>query len=258
MNQMDPPALVEVEVPLRSAEGRGVSKAKIVDFYDLGYPDLSGLYYDGKRNELYVLSNEWNVLLVVNRSGKIVRKMPMPGYYDQEGITFDADGNIFFAQDAGGLTKVDFTYTLEQWQTVRRRSFSPLFVEIRRGPPFTQEAHIRVKNPLSSPGSGTINWNIRAQGVQIAPERYEYSVQPQGDIRVPFKVTFKEGTDLRYPLADYEATFIKAGTQTPIFITGKMRFTPSLVCRKRVRPISIDGDLQDWVRFKPLYLNRKE
>nr|HID59200.1 hypothetical protein [Desulfobacterales bacterium] len=112
VNRMGFSGLLEVEVPLRSAKQTAGSEARIIGCYDLGSTELTGIYYETRKDRFYVTSKGWNVLLTVSHSGRILRKMPMPGYA-QEGITLDTDGNIFLVQWYGGLTKVDFTHTYE-------------------------------------------------------------------------------------------------------------------------------------------------
>ncbi|MFQ5434365.1 MAG: SdiA-regulated domain-containing protein [Anaerolineae bacterium] len=90
--------VLEVEAPL-TGDGRS---AAIRSYFHLDWPDLSGLYFDGQY--LFVISDKINELIKVTRDGEVIATVPLPGK-DQEGITMDADGNWYIAQDAGMIMK---------------------------------------------------------------------------------------------------------------------------------------------------------
>lgn len=90
--------VLEVEAPL-TGDGR---IATIHRFFHLDWPDLSGLHYDGRH--LFVISDKMNGLIKITREGDVVETYPLPGD-DQEGLTMDADGNWYIAQDAGWIMK---------------------------------------------------------------------------------------------------------------------------------------------------------
>lgn len=68
------------------------------------FPDLAGIAeWDGN---LYVLSSDENVILVYNReTNTLIDQIENPVSGDQEGITFDTDGNMYIAVDGGGVFK---------------------------------------------------------------------------------------------------------------------------------------------------------
>jgi len=90
--------VLEVEAPL-TGDGR---TAAIRRFFYLDWPDLSGLRYDGRH--LFVISDKMNQLIEITKEGDVIETDTLPGD-DQEGITVDADGNWYIAQDAGSIMK---------------------------------------------------------------------------------------------------------------------------------------------------------
>ena len=96
--------VLEVEAPLMgeaplTGDGR---TAAIRRFFYLDWPDLSGLRYDGRH--LFVISDKMNQLIEITREGDVIETYALPGD-DQEGITVDADGNWYIAQDSGSIMK---------------------------------------------------------------------------------------------------------------------------------------------------------
>ena len=97
-------AVFEVEVPLRSC-GAGEPTATIIRFLAPGVTDLSGIHYDRASDHLYVISDATNTFLEITRAGEVLRAFAFPGQ-NQEGIAVDEDGNVFVAQDSGGIVKM--------------------------------------------------------------------------------------------------------------------------------------------------------
>ncbi len=96
----DASALLELSVPLEGAK----SKAKIVAYYPQRTLDLAALCYDPARDVLIAASDQEDRCLEFTRDGLPVRSYALPGE-DQEGIAVDADGNLYVAQDSGGIIK---------------------------------------------------------------------------------------------------------------------------------------------------------
>ena len=97
-------AIFEVEISLRS-HAAGNSTARIVRFFSPGVIDLSGIHYDTPSDRLYVISDATNAFLEITRTGKVLRAYAFPGA-NQEGIAVDEDGNVYVAQDSGGIVKM--------------------------------------------------------------------------------------------------------------------------------------------------------
>jgi uncharacterized protein YjiK len=96
------PSLVfEIEVPLKSSSMPN-AVAVIRKAFALDVIDLSGLYYHPQQNLLYVLSDTLNSCSVLTRNGSLLQTYDIPGR-DQEGITRDAAGMLYIAQDSGGI-----------------------------------------------------------------------------------------------------------------------------------------------------------
>ncbi len=101
-------AVFEVEVPLKDEEATP-EPCKLLRYFSLGVTDLAAMHYDPKSRRLWVLSDAANILFECNRAGEVyARHIRVPGR-DQEGIAFDDDGNIYLAQDSGGVLKLKWT-----------------------------------------------------------------------------------------------------------------------------------------------------
>ena len=95
-------AVCEVVLPLRSSnEGATVSISR---YFEPGFIDISGLHYDAEGDLLILIGDALNVMFYARRSGQLIGSHALPGN-NQEGITVDADGNMYIAQDSGGIIK---------------------------------------------------------------------------------------------------------------------------------------------------------
>jgi uncharacterized protein YjiK len=83
-------------------QGRG---ARVLRAIPMETTDLSGMHYDAKRNLLVIISDTEDLLMEVSLDGKVLATRPLTGV-NQEGITFDDEGNMYIAQDSGGVLKV--------------------------------------------------------------------------------------------------------------------------------------------------------
>ena len=81
-------------------------KGKIVKFFPLDIIDVSGLMFDQNRKRLLVLSDTTNLLLEMSLDGEIWRRYLLTGE-DQEGITLDHMGFLYFAQENGQIIKLE-------------------------------------------------------------------------------------------------------------------------------------------------------
>lgn len=70
--------------------------------WDLGVAQLSDVVYDPQLNQLWVVCSKDAVLLLVDRGGKIQRRLRLPGR-QPEGLAFLPDGRTLVADDKGGL-----------------------------------------------------------------------------------------------------------------------------------------------------------
>jgi uncharacterized protein YjiK len=77
---------------------------KIVRYFSPGVTDLSGIFYNADTQELWVISDDNNLLLSMNLNGEITQAFALPGY-TQEGITLDNNGALYIAQDDGDVIK---------------------------------------------------------------------------------------------------------------------------------------------------------
>ncbi len=93
--------IAEVRVRLNEATD---STATIEGVFSIAVIDLSGLHYDAASDHLFVISDATNTLSEITRKGVLVDTWALPGD-NQEGITVDAHGNWYIAQDSGGIIK---------------------------------------------------------------------------------------------------------------------------------------------------------
>lgn len=98
-----PSAIFEIEIPLKSKEKE--NKAKVLRSFSIGAIDLADMYYDQKTNNLFVISDTEDKLFETTLEGKVIFSQDLIGS-DQEGITFDTEGNFYIAQDSGGILKM--------------------------------------------------------------------------------------------------------------------------------------------------------
>jgi hypothetical protein len=94
-------AILEVELPLSSGD-----TLRILNYFLPEETDLAGLYYNADSHRLYAISDTLNLLVAYTRNGQRVHRGPLPGE-NQEGLTFDAAGRLYIAQDSGGFLKLE-------------------------------------------------------------------------------------------------------------------------------------------------------
>lgn len=103
VNQFDPPALLELSLPLRSSRER-FEKARIVAAYRIASPPLSDVLWNPEQRTFLIPSALWRSVYVVDESGTRRASVRVPGIM-QEGIALLPDGAVVIAQDTGGLIK---------------------------------------------------------------------------------------------------------------------------------------------------------
>jgi len=81
----------------------GDNYAKVIDTIEHKIVDSAGLHHEGK--QLYIVSDTKNKLYIYNlKKNKIDKKIKLPKF-NQEGITFDVEGNVYLADDQGAVLK---------------------------------------------------------------------------------------------------------------------------------------------------------
>ena len=100
----DPSVIVEVVAPLRTSSDKE-APAKIVRALHVGVPDIAGFDYDAATGHMFIVSDGANALFEITCDGEVLRGWAFPGD-NQEGITCDADWNVYIAQDSGGILKL--------------------------------------------------------------------------------------------------------------------------------------------------------
>jgi hypothetical protein len=103
VNQFDPPALVELALPLRSSRER-FEKARIVAAHRVASPPLSDVLWCAELRAFLIASALWRSVYVVDENGVRRASVRVPGIM-QEGIALLPDGAVVIAQDTGGLLK---------------------------------------------------------------------------------------------------------------------------------------------------------
>ncbi len=95
----DRSAIIHTELPLRSGE-----VVTILDVFEPGIIDLSGLHYDAATGHLFMIGDVANAIAEYGPGYELIGAWAFPGD-NQEGITFDDDGYLYIAQDSGGILK---------------------------------------------------------------------------------------------------------------------------------------------------------
>jgi len=103
VNQFDPPVLVELQVPLRSAKEK-FEVASIVSAHEVASAPLSGIYWSARSRTFQVVSALWKAVYVLDEHGERLRTVRIPGLM-QEGVAPLPDGSFVIAQDTGGLIR---------------------------------------------------------------------------------------------------------------------------------------------------------
>jgi uncharacterized protein YjiK len=93
--------VVEVELPLVS----GGDAVKVLNWFHAGFIDVSGLHYDSGTGHLLLIGDALNVIMECSKTGEVVGIWAVTGD-NQEGLTLDADGMMYIAQDSGGIIKI--------------------------------------------------------------------------------------------------------------------------------------------------------
>lgn len=102
----DRSVIVEVALPLRSMpDGASGGDVPILRMIEPGVTDLSGMLWEADRERLLVVSDDNNALLEMTLNGDVMRVRAFPGAA-QEGIALDGAGDLYIAQDSGGILKV--------------------------------------------------------------------------------------------------------------------------------------------------------
>jgi uncharacterized protein YjiK len=93
--------VVEAQLPLVS----GGAEAAILKWFHVPFIDLSGLYYDPGTGHLLLIGDALNLIMECTTDGEVVGVWALTGD-NQEGVTMDADGMMYIAQDSGGIIKI--------------------------------------------------------------------------------------------------------------------------------------------------------
>ncbi len=100
----EPSLVVEVALPLSKAQNSPASVTPVRGTSP-GVIDLSALHYHAGSESFFIVSDATNTLMEMDRQHEMQRIWTFPGN-DQEGITFDASGYLYIAQDSGGIVKI--------------------------------------------------------------------------------------------------------------------------------------------------------
>jgi hypothetical protein len=103
VNQYDPPALIELAVPLRTSRER-FERARVLKAYRIASPPLSDVSWHAGLGIFLVPSALWRSVHVVDPAGNRLRTVRVPGIM-QEGIAAVPAGAYVIAQDTGGLLR---------------------------------------------------------------------------------------------------------------------------------------------------------
>jgi len=107
--------IYEVTVPVHSntsLKQRTDQSVTIIRSFTLGITDLSGLYHDDNSGLLYLISDEHDRLILLTSNGAEQASYTLPGE-KQEGITLDAEGYVYIAEDSGDIIKYTYSATIK-------------------------------------------------------------------------------------------------------------------------------------------------
>jgi len=105
----------EVAVPIHSntnAEQSADQRATIIRSFTLGITDLSGLHHDDHSGLLHLISDKHDRLILLTSDGAEQASYTLPGK-NQEGITMDAEGYVYIAEDSGDIIKYTYSATIK-------------------------------------------------------------------------------------------------------------------------------------------------
>ena len=131
VNQYDPPALVELGVPLRTSRER-FERARVLRAFRIASPPLSDVSWHDGFKVFLIPSALWRSVHIVDSAGNRLRTVRVPGIM-QEGIAALPGGAYVIAQDTGGLIR---------WEPV-----SEPFAATPAEAPSTQNAPQAEKDP---------------------------------------------------------------------------------------------------------------
>jgi len=103
-NQWDPSIIIELLVPLRTSRERS-AEARIIRTLPFRLDDPAAMCYDPGRKVLCIVSDADNIYVEITLDGQLTAQYAFPGD-NQEGIAWDDKGNLYIAQDSGGILKV--------------------------------------------------------------------------------------------------------------------------------------------------------
>ncbi len=107
VNQMDPPLILKLSVPILSSSTNASAKILQTFTLPLSVRSLNEIQYDETRRIFYILTGFWNTWYIADEKMNILFRGPFPGL-QSEGLTFDDEGNLYIAEDAGGVVKISF------------------------------------------------------------------------------------------------------------------------------------------------------
>ncbi len=103
VNQYDPPALVELGVPLRTSRER-FERARVLRSFRIASPPLSDVSWHDGLKVFLIPSALWRSVHIADTTGNRLRTVRVPGIM-QEGIAALPGGAYVIAQDTGGLIR---------------------------------------------------------------------------------------------------------------------------------------------------------
>jgi len=95
--------IVEVELPLR--EAGQTAPVRLLRWFEPGVIDISALHHDAETGHILAASDAANCLLELTIDGRCLQVLALTGD-NQEGMTLDAEGFMYIAQDSGGVIKI--------------------------------------------------------------------------------------------------------------------------------------------------------
>ena len=108
-------SVYEIAVPtlsITNADQSADQRATIIRSFTLDISDLSGLHHDDNTGLLHLISDEHDRLILLTSDGAEQASHTLPGK-NQKGITLDAEGYVYIAEDSGDIIKYTYSATIK-------------------------------------------------------------------------------------------------------------------------------------------------
>jgi hypothetical protein len=124
----------------------------------------------------------------------------------------------------------------------------PLEVPVGQG--FDRQVTITVENPYDAPFSSTLHWETPA-GWHVDPVEAAYTTAPGVPATPLFHVWTDSAEATRFPVPAVTTTIENTLHGGPVTVTKPIDFIPTITAAFAVKPVIIDGQLDEWDQATP-------